>query len=119
MKKIRAFLTSIVILLICNITSNAEEIVSIKQLIDNALHSLELLKAQQSKIDETEALRKFNTQLKNPEISAYYGSKTIDLQKGNIAGISLVQPLFFPGKISLIDEIYRYKKIMSYYHMKK
>ncbi|MGQ9842522.1 MAG: TolC family protein [Spirochaetota bacterium] len=121
MNKIRAFLISIAILLICNISSNAEEIVSIKQLIDNALHSCELLKAQQSKIDETEALRKFNTQLKNPEIAAYYGSKTIDLQKGNIAGISLVQPLFFPGKISLIDEIYRYKKnyeLLSYEEMK-
>lgn len=121
MKKMKTFLTSIVVLLICNITSNAEEIVSIKQLIDNALHSFELLKAQQSKIDETEALRKCNTQLKNPEISAYYGSKTIDLQKGNIAGISLVQPLFFPGKISLIDEIYRYKKnyeLLSYEEMK-
>lgn len=122
MKKIRAFLiTSVVICLIFDFSSNAEEIVSIKQLIDNALHSCELLKAQQSKIDETEALRKFNTQLKNPEISAYYGSKTIDSQKGNIAGISLVQPLFFPGKISLIDELYRYKKnyeLLSYEEMK-
>jgi hypothetical protein len=45
-------------------SSYAENILSIKQLIDDALHSFELLKAQQLKIDETEALRKFNTQLR-------------------------------------------------------
>jgi len=122
MKKVLVFLiTAIIMYPIFVKSSYAENILSIKQLIDDALHSFELLKAQQLKIDETEALRKFNTQLKNPEISAYYGTKTIDSQKGNIVGISLMQPLFFPGKISLIDEIYRYKKnyeLLSYEEMK-
>ncbi|MGB4270136.1 MAG: TolC family protein [Spirochaetota bacterium] len=94
---------------------------SIQQLIDNALRSFELLKAQQVKIDELEALKKYNTQWKNPEISAYYGNKSIDSQKGHVSGIAVTQPLFFPGKLSLVDEIYRYKKnyeVLSYEEMK-
>lgn len=83
---------------------------SIRQLIDTALQSIEILKAEQLKIDELEAIRKYETQWKNPEVSAYYGSKSIDSKKGTVAGVSILQPLYFPGKLSLVDEIYRFKK---------
>lgn len=101
--------------------SHAQQQYSIRQLIDTAIHSFELLKAQQIKIEEIEYLRKLNTQYKNPEISVYYGSKSIDSHKGDVGGISLIQPLYFPGKLSLVDEIYRYKKnyeMLSYEEMK-
>ncbi len=102
-------------------TSYAQTHFSMQQLIDNALRSFELLKAQQVKIDELEALKKYNTQWQNPEISAYYGNKSIDSRKGHVSGIAVTQPLFFPGKLSLVDEIYRYKKnyeVLSYEEMK-
>ncbi|MEW6525792.1 MAG: TolC family protein [Spirochaetota bacterium] len=102
-------------------SSHTQAHFSIQQLIDNALRTFELLKAQQVKIDELEALKKYNTQWKNPEIAAYYGNKSIDSQKGQVSGITVTQPLYFPGKLSLIDEIYRYKKnyeVLSYEEMK-
>jgi cobalt-zinc-cadmium efflux system outer membrane protein len=94
---------------------------SLQQLINSAIQSFELIKTEELKIDEVEALRKFETQWKNPEVSAYYGSKSIDSQKGNVAGITVLQPLYFPGKLSLADEVYRYKKnyqLLSHQEMK-
>ncbi|MCX8123053.1 MAG: TolC family protein [Spirochaetes bacterium] len=108
---------------ICGVLASgfAQSSLSLQQLIGSALQSFELIKAEELKIDELEALRKFETQWKNPEVSAYYGSKSIDSQKGNVAGVSVLQPLYFPGKLSLADEIYRYKKnyqLLSHQEMK-
>lgn len=122
MKKILIIISvSIISIFTCYNASYAQTHFSVQQLIDNALRSFELLKAQQVKIDELEALKKYNTQWKNPEIAVYYGSKSIDSQKGHVSGIAVTQPLYFPGKLSLIDEIYRYKKnyeVLSYEEMK-
>ncbi len=113
--------TIMLFLLIFQWSAFAQQNYSIKELVDSAFQTFELIKAQQLKIDEMEALRKYNTQWKNPEISAYYGSKSIESHKGDVAGVSIVQPLYFPGKISFVDEIYRYKKnyeALSYEEMK-
>ncbi len=111
----------ILCIVIINHSLHAQAQYSIQQLIDSALHSFELLKAQQAKIDEVDAFHKYATQWKNPELSTYIGNKSIDSQKGRVAGIAVTQPLYFPGKLSLIDEVYRYKKnyeVLSYEEMK-
>ncbi|NMB65806.1 MAG: hypothetical protein GYA16_13155, partial [Spirochaetes bacterium] len=90
MKKILIIISvSIISMFTCYNASYAQKHFSVQQLIDNALRSFELLKAQQVKIDELEALKKYNTQWKNPEIAVYYGSKSIDSQKGHVSGIAV------------------------------